>query len=290
MRFPLTEPVFPRYIHINPTTNQVHLMVPIVGGQEISTDNTCKATAALKEFFDGGALRVLNAYKDKLVFDIGLFESSNPERARKIARLAQIETYIETIPMMQYHYSNAIDALLAKSSNLYSIQLRPCEPDSASKVVNPAFTVERRNDAQSGIPLSPLYRAMHDAFPDIEIAIRDPRANLTEAVLATLPTEPSFEEVQRVLHSQCNSLFGLTIDFTKQTNGEPATQAAIDKLMRFGDNKTTAREYIDALLGACSLNLWESIPTSPFYSIPGDTPVAMRTERLSILVQFFSPI
>jgi hypothetical protein len=34
-------------------------MVPVVGGQEISTDNTCKATVALREFFDGGALRPL---------------------------------------------------------------------------------------------------------------------------------------------------------------------------------------------------------------------------------------
>ena len=53
MRLPLTEPIFPRYIYINPATNIVHLMVPIIGGQEISTDNTCKATAVLKEFFDG---------------------------------------------------------------------------------------------------------------------------------------------------------------------------------------------------------------------------------------------
>ncbi len=46
MRISFTEPVSPRYIHINPVTNRVHLMVPVVGGQEISTDNICKATVA----------------------------------------------------------------------------------------------------------------------------------------------------------------------------------------------------------------------------------------------------
>lgn len=53
MHIPLTEPTAPRYITINQETNQVHLMVPVVSGQEISTDNTCKATVALREFFDG---------------------------------------------------------------------------------------------------------------------------------------------------------------------------------------------------------------------------------------------
>ena len=41
-------------------------MVPVVGGQEISTDNTCKATVALKDFFDGGALREL---MEAILFD-----------------------------------------------------------------------------------------------------------------------------------------------------------------------------------------------------------------------------
>ena len=65
----LTEPVAPRYIHINPQTNHVHVLVPLVGGQEIGTDNTCKALVAITEFFDGAAIRELNAYKEALIFD-----------------------------------------------------------------------------------------------------------------------------------------------------------------------------------------------------------------------------
>ena len=75
----LTEPVSPRYIHINAATNRVHLLVPIVGGQEISTDNTCKATVALRNFFSGDAMRELNSYKDALEWDIQLLAIDDPE-------------------------------------------------------------------------------------------------------------------------------------------------------------------------------------------------------------------
>lgn len=137
---PMTEPVAPRYIHINPETNLVHLMVPVVGGQEISTDNTCKAMVELKDFFDGGALRELNAYKDALESDIqllALLAATSPERALKEMRLTQIDAYIEAIKAMSYSYSDAVTTFLTRPSNLYSIQLRPRIPDSLSSVVNP---------------------------------------------------------------------------------------------------------------------------------------------------------
>lgn len=61
MRISLIEPLSPEYISINPVTNRVHLMVPVLGGQEISPDNPHKANEALRRFFDGGALRELKA-------------------------------------------------------------------------------------------------------------------------------------------------------------------------------------------------------------------------------------
>ncbi|ASQ46185.1 hypothetical protein [Legionella clemsonensis] len=97
MHIPLSEPISPRYLYINPTTNRVHLLVPIVSGQEISTDNTCKATTTLKEFFDGGALNVLNAYKDALTFDIRLLRAGSLEASLKQDRLTQVHTYIEAL-------------------------------------------------------------------------------------------------------------------------------------------------------------------------------------------------
>ena len=287
MHIRLTEPIAPRYITINQETNQVHLMVPVVSGQEISTDNTCKATVALREFFDGGALRELNAYKDALVFDILLLEEENPQRIAKEARLAQIGAYLEAVQAMQYSHGDAMTALMTRPSNLYSIQLRPRVQDSLSKVVNPAFNIERKNDAR-GNPQSAMYNAMQGGYPSIMIGQPDPRARVTSAILSALPASSSFTDIQRVLTEQFHQWLGLEIDFTQQTNSTPVTKDAIDALMGFDeDSPATPQDYVDALLGVCAPDVWESIPTPPFYSIPAGTAVDERTERLSILTQFF---
>ncbi len=52
MQIPLTEPTAPpgaRYIYIN--INQVHILMPVVGGVSIGTDNTCASVRGLQEFF-----------------------------------------------------------------------------------------------------------------------------------------------------------------------------------------------------------------------------------------------
>ena len=63
MRIPLIEPTSTRYIHVNPVTNRVHLLVPFVGGQDVSTDNTCRSRTELNAFFGGGGVSELEAYK-----------------------------------------------------------------------------------------------------------------------------------------------------------------------------------------------------------------------------------
>ncbi len=285
MHIPFTEPVSPRYIHINPATNRIHLMVPIVGGQDISTDNTCKSTEALRDFFNGGALRELNAYKDALEFDIQLLVVGSPVRALKKERLTQIHAYIKASQAMRHSYGHAMTAFLTRPSNLYGIQLRPRTQDSHSRVVNPTFNIERRDNA-AGTPLSPLYNAMHSTFPGIAIAVPDPRAMLTTAVLSALTPSPRFEDIQRILGEHCLALYGLSIDFTKRSDSTTITKDAIDDLMGLEDD-ATSQDYIDGLLGSCASDVWEGIPTPPFYSIPAGTSIDERTERLSILTQFF---
>ena len=290
MRIQLTEPTAPRYITINEKTNQVHLMVPVVGGQEISTDNTCKATVALREFFDGGARRELTAYQEALQYDMPLLEVGSPQRVAKEARLAQIDTYIAAVSAMRQSYGAAMNALIARPSNLYGIQLRPCNQDSFSTVINPAFDINRRNDA-AGNPLSALYHAMHSTFPTTVIKGQDPRTRLTEAVFARLPASPAFLDIQGVLNEQCHQLLGVNVDFTQQTDGTLCNQEVIDEIMGFDeDSPATPKDYVDALLGACARDLWENMPTPLFYSIPDTTAAAIRTERLSILTQFFLSI
>ena len=296
---PLTEPANPRYIYINPVTNKVHLLVPIVGGEEISRDNTCKVMVELREFFNDGALSELKKYKSALALDISGLGVGDPRRIAKEERLSQIEAYIEAVSAMKMSYSEAIHAFQARPSNLYSIQLRPSFQDSQSSVINPVFNVERKNEGV-WTPLSALYNAIHSLYPAVTIAVPDARTRLKATVEAALSPSPTFEEVQSALTAQCLSLFGLHVDFTRQTNGTEASKALIEEMMGLSIEPTADGQspvlptpeqykagYIDGLLGACAPDIWDSIPAPIFYSIPAETPNEERRERLSMMTQFF---
>ena len=287
MLIQFAEPTQPRYIHINPVNNQVHLLVPLVGGQEISTDNTCQSTKTLDAFFkEGAALRELNTYKSALEFDLQLVADGSPLQVAKQERLKQIQAYIDGVSAIGTNYLSAITSLMQTPSNLYSIQLRPRNQDSYSRVVNPVFNIERQNDAR-GTPLSALYNAMYAVYPNTKIA--DPQAQLKQAVIAALPKEGvTFKIIQRVLTEQCQRLFSTKVDFTETSDGTVVDQAYIDGLMEFTfDAPGTTDEYIFAILGASAMEMWVSLPTAPFYSVEGNLSEENKTEKLSILTQFF---
>lgn len=210
----LAERINPRYLYINPKTNYVHLFVPLVQGQEISTDNTCRLGAALNEF-KLNVLGELNTYKSELECDLQLLEDSSPLKALKKTRLMQINAYIRVLPEMQDKYSNAITSQMQIISNLYSMQLRPHIQDSQSKVERPTFSVERTNDVD-GNPKSALYNAMYKVFPNTQIAPLDPKSLLETAVLGSQPCPVSFSEIQLEMTNQCQRLFGINVDFTQK--------------------------------------------------------------------------
>ena len=288
MIIPFAEPTAPRYIYINPANNLVHLLVPVVGGQEISTDNTCQSAKMLDEFFHkGAAMRELLGYKKALEFDLQWL-GDHSLKATKQARLAQVCAYIKDLPAIHETYEEALASLMQAGSNLYSIQLRPRQQDSASRVVNPVFSINRNNDT-TGTPESAFYNAMHLTFPKVTIAKIAPRDQLNQAIISALIEQPvNFEVIQRILNEQCQSLFGLSINFFENVEGAALAQASVDILMGFTpENPATTEDYINALLGVCAPNLWENIPIPFFYSVRNDTDKADETEKLSILTQFF---
>ena len=96
MRLLFKEPTAPRYIYINPVTNIVHLLIPIMSGTEIGLDNTCKSVYSLQEFFgllgankQSTGLGVLTDYKAALEFDLKYMPAS-AEKTAKAHRLSQI--------------------------------------------------------------------------------------------------------------------------------------------------------------------------------------------------------
>ncbi len=291
MIYAFIEPKKPRFIYVNHATNKVHLLIPVVGGQEISTDNTCKSTLALRDFFEGGARGALSAYKAALEIDILALLVGKHERVCKEERLTQIHAYIVAVAAMRPRYREAMTAFLVKPCNLYGIQLRPREQDFQSTVVNPAFNIKRGNDA-GGVPLSPLYNAMHRTFPSVVMGVLDPRTQLTTAVLSALAPSSTFADIQRVLSEQCLAVHQLKIDFTTRADSsrrsglKVITKDDIQALSRFEDDATT-EQYMDALLYFCAPHIWGTIPTPPFYSIPAENSVEGQTEHLSILTQFF---
>ncbi len=292
MLIPFAEPTAPRYIYINPANNLLHLLVPIIrgGGDDedvrISTDNTCELNASLDEFFlKQAALRELNAYQFALEFDLQLLYDGNDLKTAKQQRLNQIKQYIEAIGAIQEDYKEALSNLMTEPSNLYSIQLRPRIQDPESRVINPVFNINRRDD-EDDTPLSALYNTIYTAYPDIKMAELNPRTQLVNAVLSALPEQKvDFKAIQQALTEQTMKLFGLEVDFTTDNKAVAVNQEDIDELMGFeSDDPGTAEAYIDALLGVCAPEVFKTIPTPPFYSVMNDKD---KTEKLSILTQFF---
>lgn len=302
MLIPLTEPLSSRYIHINPKTNRVILLLPIISGGEISRDNTCKTMVTLKEFFDGGALRELNDHKEALAFDIGLLATDHPLREAKEERLSQIEAYIGAVSAMRQSYGDALSVFLTKPSNLFSIQLRPEALDSQSRVINPVFTIERGVD-RAGTPKSALYNALKKTFTQTKIQSKTSQELLKKTVLTVLKKRKvfSFKSIQEELALQADRLFidkskhgqkekrTTEFDFTKTSDTLvtpdstiPFSQTELEKIMTepFG-----TKDYIDALIQVCTPNLDTTTEPAPFYKL--STNDTNKGEYLSITTQFF---
>jgi hypothetical protein len=290
MLIPLSEPSNFRYIHINPATNHVHLLVPFIAGLDVSTDNTCKSDLELNAFFAGGAFNELESYKSTLEFYISLLEGGVHYRAKK-ERLDQINRYLEAVVDMRNNYKNTVNNFLNKPSNLYSIQLRPQTQDPYSRVVNPVFTINRGNDRR-GTPLSLLYNKMHEVFPRLTLGKPDPRTDLINNVLKSLPQDATFDDIKQALKSQCAKQFKIDIDVESwipdQTAGKkPVDKVTVDAFMGFNENEqVSSKDYIDAFLGMCAPDLWRLITGSPFYLGVYDNK-AHQTESLSMMMQFY---
>jgi hypothetical protein len=97
MKILFQEPANPRFIYVNPNSNKIHLLVHVVGGQEISTDNTCKANEASNEFFRGAALTELKIYKNALETDLMIHPQQDPINLQKQERLAQIKPIFQKL-------------------------------------------------------------------------------------------------------------------------------------------------------------------------------------------------
>ncbi|MDP1603722.1 MAG: hypothetical protein Q8M03_10705 [Legionella sp.] len=293
MKFPLTEPTNPRYIYINPKTNQVHVLMPIVSGTKIGLDNTCKSVFALQEFFgktfdihQQAVLDELTAYKKALEFDIGLMDDK-AITTQKEERLLQINQYITAVDAVLKsdvlnplklafpEYPFAVQEIMkTENTNLHSIVLRPTEKDSFLRFVNPVFSVER--DGRSV-----LYDTLSQAYQRVT-SLKSAKTRLCASVLASPAGQRNdFAGLQQVLTDESTKQLGAPVDFTHTNVNTLVTKALIDGILGSDEAKpATAEEYIDILLSTCAPELFNALAESPFYT-------RNNAEELSIITQFF---
>ncbi len=177
------EPVSCDYLYID-DSNRVHLMLPIVGGDEIGLDNTCKTALELRRFFFGGVetddsvrphrtktyqpvVEILKNYIKTINEDIRVVQSapdySEEDKAsiinKKTDRLNQILEYTEYIksiktdqdikdsfhPDITYPFlPRGVNVILQNAKNAFAIQLAPLDEDPAVRFKKPLFSVKRK--------------------------------------------------------------------------------------------------------------------------------------------------
>ncbi len=167
------EPAHCDYLYID-DANRVHLLLPIIGGEEIGLDNTCQTTLELAAFFYGKDVRlsaeqILNAYIKNIQTDIATInalKNATPTIAyqsvlnQKTQRLQQIRYYLDLMALLKINFDRdgeianlglqqfpvlprGILQVLKFAENGFAIQLSPHRPDSYMRFTDPVFKLAR---------------------------------------------------------------------------------------------------------------------------------------------------
>lgn len=310
MKLPFKELAMSRYIYINPETNTVHLLMPIMSGSEIGRDNTCKSVYSLQEFFglagankQSSAIGVLTDYKAALEFDLKNMPVSE-EKTRKTHRLSQINTYLEilnqiqhdtciTQPLMQQFplYPEPLEHLMQENeSNLHSIILRPRNQDNYLRTTAILPTFSANHDMMVNGQLisndSILADTLWHNFQSISFTPKSKEGLIARVVVKRADLPVHFDEIRKVLIDEIKMYLGITVKFdvtqsTRYARSVPMNQSYIDEQLTIdADNPATTQDYAHALIEYCTPNLFDNVEGSPFYTVND-------SEHLSLLTQFF---
>ena len=173
------------YVFID-DNNEIHLMLPLVGGDTIGLDNTCQALSEINTFFerDGAgdlnkksAWHVLNRYKMDIEFDLDVLSKKTtleaPElRAQKTDRLQQINVYLSKLTIIAQssqlaaanlgQYPRAMKELLQTNTNCFTVRLSPAYPDLQIKFDTPIFSLQRGVGPGLGSDLRNVFQGSYE--------------------------------------------------------------------------------------------------------------------------------
>ncbi|HAT6977742.1 TPA: protein SdcA [Legionella pneumophila] len=215
------------YLYID-ENNKVHLLMPIVGGDEIGLDNTCQTAVELRSFFYGNthhgearhsAEQQLADYKKQLEEDIQAINSQKGISRyaytdllkEKKERLKQIEKYIELIKVLKEEYDHSgeiitiknniipplpsgLNQIIQSSENAGAVRLCPDRPDLATSFKNPLFRLNRHYENSDhklteGLGVRLGSTLLPDSQTPTPINRKSPKEKIVETVLAKFKSE-----------------------------------------------------------------------------------------------------
>lgn len=216
----LKEPERCDYLYID-DKNRVHLLLPLVGGEEIGLDNTCQTVVELTTFFYGSnihgnekisAEQQLANYKQALEDDIKAINSQkaiSPSAYQdllreKKERLKQIDEYIKLVQVLKKDYDAdqhieklnrdtklppVIGEIIAASTNAAAVRLSPARRDPLIAFTDPIFSLKRQerwNDPAltDGLGFRLRNTLLPDAESPIPIGRKSPQQIIMERVLS----------------------------------------------------------------------------------------------------------
>lgn len=260
-----------------------------MSGTDIGLDNTCKSVYSLQEFFglmgankQAHALGELEHYRESLVFDIK-YMLDGAEKARKESRLEQMKCYISLIKCIQNEarikqpltevfprYPEPLVTLMSSAeSNLYSIILRPKEQDIQLRTtaIRPIFSVPHDSYDAQGVHIvhpSLVYDTLAHSYKNLTFKPKSKEQLISQVVARVGDVRVDFEQTKQILSDEIRSYLridGIRFDKTQGTQQAPSvdvTKEYIDGQMAFDEkNQATHQDYVQALLGYCTPNLFK---------------------------------
>ena len=280
------EPTHASSIYVNPKTKTLHCLLPLMRGENIGLDNTCKTSVALQTFFSQDHLQHLEAYQTALTWDVSMIVVESPLKREKKQRLDELTQYIEALRVLRQKpslatllrqglapYPEPIINLL-QSSNLYSVLLRPQHIHRWTSDLEPVFSLQREGE-------SVFYNQCDTIYPET-IKPLSPRAALIQNTRARLEGRTDFNSIQAALTAQVEISYGQTMDFYNRSGqNTPITQDDLDRMIRGeSDLALSVEDYIETLLNYCASDRDFSDRSSVFNTFK-------NKEELLIMTQFF---
>lgn len=305
----MQEPTSCDYIYID-ENNGVHLLVPIVGGNGIGTDNTCQMKTELGVFLEGKPAKpamlskyppyemlpavpakpaikgILESYAKALMADIKELEKftdgTNLKRLKQ-ERLEQINGYIEIVSFIKNtginKYSWFDDMTNHCKTNGVAIRLSPSREDNCLSLSLPIFSFARSADCRVSSFRAHLIRA----FGSLTNAKKDVREKVLNDVVKQTPEDLKeaalLEHIQTLLPTILADHGKGLVDLSITNDALSFNYEYLSDTLFVADEKTTPRAMAEMVLKSC---------TSDDYWLD-DSPFSGRqtTEQASIKTQFF---